>query len=110
MTIRNLLIAGLILSTSGAHAGWFGPSNYRECLLDEMKGKQTNLLPVVKGLCNERFPCAKPAESVLAREEAECAKWRNEEIKDPLYNPYMPHASDYCATAAKLACIGGNLD
>jgi len=55
--MRKLLIAALLLSTSGAKAGWFGPSNYRECVLNEMKGTAASMLPTVKGLCNERFPC-----------------------------------------------------
>jgi hypothetical protein len=55
--MRKLLIAALLLSTSGANAGWFGPSDYRECVLDEMKGRAASMLPTVKGLCNERFPC-----------------------------------------------------
>jgi hypothetical protein len=39
-----------------AHAGWFGPSNYDECLIDKMKGQTIYMLGVAQGACLKLFP------------------------------------------------------
>ena len=113
--MRKLLIAALLLSTSGANAGWFGPRNYRECVLNEMKGTAASMLPTVKGLCNKRFPCAEPTPG----EYAECNNVSNtaERITVPtgwgreseLTLRFTPR--DTCIDGVrKAACPGGNLD
>jgi len=65
--MRKLLIAALLLGTSGANAGWLGPSDYRECVLNEMKGTAMSMLSTVKGLCNNKFPCPEPTPSEYAK-------------------------------------------
>jgi hypothetical protein len=119
--MRRLLIAALLLSTSGAHAGWFGPSNYRECLLDEMKGRVASMLSTVKGLCNERFPCPEPTPS----EYYKCNNLPEREVRPaspvpPGWDPPSEVTSellrlsfpkgDCLFSIRKSACPGGNLD
>ncbi len=43
-----------------AHAGWFGPSNYQECLLEEMRGQSPYMLPSAAAVCNRKFPPPPP--------------------------------------------------
>jgi|HubBroStandDraft_6_1064221.scaffolds.fasta_scaffold207677_2 hypothetical protein len=107
--MRKLLIA-LLLHTSGANAGWFGPSDYRECVLAEMKGKPEYLLPTIRGLCNNKFPCAKPSSDELA----ECYTMTDtpKSIPDGYGGSItVITARDYCIDAAyKTAYVGGNRD
>lgn len=36
-------------------AGWFGPSTYNECVLDEMKGRPQYMMPTVEEDCKTKF-------------------------------------------------------
>jgi hypothetical protein len=91
--MRKLLIA-LLLHTSGANAGWFGPSDYRECVLAEMNGKPPYMLSTVRGLCNNRFPCPQPTPS----EYAVCDDMSDNQpyqVPTPGYiSPYLPTARE----------------
>ena len=40
-----------------ATAGWFGPSDYNECVLDEMKGQPAYMKSYAKNACRNKFPC-----------------------------------------------------
>lgn len=42
--------------TTTAQAGWFGPSNYQECVLDKMKGQPMYLLQTAEDACMKSFP------------------------------------------------------
>jgi hypothetical protein len=44
-------------TTTGAHAGWFGPSDYQECILDTMKGRPMYMMETAKHSCEQQFPC-----------------------------------------------------
>ncbi|MGD9670758.1 MAG: hypothetical protein AB7U75_17220 [Hyphomicrobiaceae bacterium] len=39
-----------------ANAGLFGPGNYEECVLENMKGQQQFMLETVRQACRKRFP------------------------------------------------------
>jgi hypothetical protein len=115
--MRKLLIAALLLSTSGANAGWFGPSDYRECVLNEMKGTAASMLSTVKGLCNERFPCPEPTPS----EYYKCNNLPEREVRPtsavpPGWDPPSEWTrlsfprGDCLFSIRKAACHGGNLD
>jgi len=61
-TLRSLLLLSLCFPTSlysscATYAGWFGPSNYKECILDKMKGQTTFMLPLVEEQCTVQFAC-----------------------------------------------------
>jgi hypothetical protein len=40
-----------------AHAGWWGPSNYYECLVEKMKGQPDIMAGTVAAACIEMFSC-----------------------------------------------------
>jgi hypothetical protein len=53
----------IFLCSGGAQAGWFGPSNFDECILDRIKGTQSDLAArAIMRACRQQFP-DKPAES-----------------------------------------------
>jgi hypothetical protein len=57
--MKNLLITTLLFlsSVSLSHAGLFGPSNYEECVLENVKTAQTNrAVSVVMRMCQDKFP------------------------------------------------------
>ena len=53
---------------SSSQAGWFGPSNYAECLLEKMKGQSLGMIEAAKAACKVEFPPPpeKPTEPVEA--------------------------------------------
>lgn len=52
-----LLVILLIAQNSVAMAGWFGPDNYWECLLDKMQQVQSDTIAEeVVGICKEQHP------------------------------------------------------
>ena len=52
--LLGALVAALVVTTS-AQAGWFGPSTYDECILDEMKGRPACMMETVKRDCTAKF-------------------------------------------------------
>jgi len=59
------LIAGILLTPSVCLAGWFGPSNYDECIFKNMKGVTSDRAATAIGeACRRQFPkpLVKPAE------------------------------------------------
>lgn len=57
MKPHALTICLLSLSINTSHAGWFGPDNYWECLLDNMREVQSDIIAeeVIKN-CKSTFP------------------------------------------------------
>jgi hypothetical protein len=49
-----LLFVAMIWAPS-VSAGWFGPDNYEDCLLQKMKGQSRLMYPTVARLCKKRF-------------------------------------------------------
>ena len=88
------MIAALLLSASDANAGWFGPSDYRECVLSEMKGTAIAMLSTVEGLCDKRFPCPKPTPSDFA----ECNVSHTAASEGMLFTP-----RDFCIDSVRVA-------
>ena len=41
-------------------AGWFGPDNYDECILEKMKDQPRNMMPYARDACEKKFPYEKP--------------------------------------------------
>jgi hypothetical protein len=55
-----VLICLLIIPCANkSYAGWFGPSNYDECVLEKMKGQKGYMLPTVRSACEKDFPYEK---------------------------------------------------
>ena len=44
-------------SSTSANGGWFGPSNYNECMVDKMKGQPWNMGQIVATACALQFVC-----------------------------------------------------
>ena len=44
LVIMFCSLARLGYANTSANAGWFGPSNYEECVLEKMKGQSPYLL------------------------------------------------------------------
>lgn len=63
MTIDRMVaiaVCGLVCvlySYKHAAAGWFGPSNYNECLIDKMKGQNALMMPRAAAECLTQFAC-----------------------------------------------------
>jgi hypothetical protein len=57
--IRSLFLIAVVFMQLclPAGAGWFGPSNYDECILDSMKGVTSNSAAIlIKEACRKKFP------------------------------------------------------
>jgi hypothetical protein len=50
-------LAYLGYANNSANAGWFGPSNYQECVLAEMKGRPGYMMSTAQKACEIKFPC-----------------------------------------------------
>lgn len=49
-----------------ASAGWFGPSNYDECVLESMKGVTSDVAArVIVRSCREKFPEKRPSDTAV---------------------------------------------
>ncbi len=55
--LQPLAFLGVLVQAECALAGWFGPSNYHECILSEMKGRSIYLMPEAEKVCDIKFPC-----------------------------------------------------
>lgn len=53
ITFCSLVCVGY--ANTRAHAGWFGPSTYHECILDEMKGRPEYMMGTVARDCTAKF-------------------------------------------------------
>ena len=61
---RNQILAVALFSLSclgysitSANAGWFGPSNYAECMIEKMKGQPFSMSEFVAETCTLQFAC-----------------------------------------------------
>jgi len=59
--VQKVLGFVMVLVSESTLAGWFGPSNYDECLLDNMKGVASNTAAVaIAQACRSKFPLPPP--------------------------------------------------
>jgi hypothetical protein len=61
---RNLIpaitfcsLACLAYANTSAKAGWFGPSDYNECVLQKMKGQSQYMFEIASTACFYQFAC-----------------------------------------------------
>ena len=67
----GLTMAGLTMAAfSGiCNAGWFGPSNYDECILENMKGiADKSAVFAIKQACGNKFPMPKKEKTETCRD------------------------------------------
>ncbi|WP_126445461.1 hypothetical protein [Sulfuricystis multivorans] len=66
--LNLLLLISLLSVPAASFAGWFGPSNYDECILESMKGVTSDVAArMVARSCREKFP-DKPKAQPRSRE------------------------------------------
>lgn len=57
--MKLLSIFLLLAFIRPTHAGWFGPNNYEDCILENMKGvSQLQVMWTIKNACRAKFPQA----------------------------------------------------
>ncbi len=54
-----LLYIFLMLLPFNVNAGWFGPDNYEECVLERMKGQDKAMIQIARKACEKKFPFEK---------------------------------------------------
>jgi hypothetical protein len=54
----------ILIANTATFAGIFGPANYEECLLDKMKGQNSNMIYTARTACQKAFP-DEPTENVI---------------------------------------------
>lgn len=55
--VRVFLVFLVAYSIGNSYAGWFGPSNYEECILDKMKDAKNNYAAAaIANACRKKFP------------------------------------------------------
>lgn len=74
----------ILLFPISSSAGWFGPSTFEECLLDNMKGVTSNDAALaIAFACRSQFPLPKPPPApLLTDEERERQKRDQAQEKD----------------------------
>ena len=74
--MRCGLVGLMVLLTGSAQAGWFGPSTYEECVLENMKGVSSNAAALaIADACRAKFPLP-PSPPPPPPSEEEKAKFR----------------------------------
>lgn len=93
IVMQKVLGFTLMLVSGATMAGWFGPSNYDECLLDNMKGVASNTAAVaIAQACRSKFPLPPPpppkpksAEELVKEKEQrdeDCRKHRQQQARE----------------------------
>lgn len=54
--IFGFFLSLLVVFPHCAIAGWFGPDNYEECMLDKMKGQDRSMRGIANNACLSMFP------------------------------------------------------
>lgn len=63
MAILSLFLV-LLVCPGVSFAGWFGPSNYDECVLESMKGVTSDLAArAIISSCRDKFPEKRPSDT-----------------------------------------------
>jgi hypothetical protein len=77
LTIAFCSLVCVGYANTRAHAGWFGPSTYDECILDEMKGRPQYMMETVKRDCTAKFCTEEPV--TVTEEQKVAAKKASDE-------------------------------
>ena len=73
--IISLILIALIYTPCESFGGWFGPSNFEECVLEKMKDQNKSLIGFARKACEKEFPYEK--EINLDQENIKIS-WNNE--------------------------------
>jgi hypothetical protein len=102
--LLGALVAALVVTTS-ALAGWFGPSTYDECILDEMKGRPAYMMETVKRDCTAKFCWNEP---LTYTEDQKAALTASVAAAKKASDECMSKAAalwGYDRTSAELGCL-----
>lgn len=55
-SMMAVLVVIFLFGASSVQAGWLGPSNFDECVLEKMKGQAPNMIGVARSACQLKFP------------------------------------------------------
>lgn len=90
--MKTSIFAALILISSTANAGWFGPDNYDDCILESIKPSMAKeAVFAVKNACRSKFPLLEKNNIPCTRKnlttiELEKLKLKSQNGKTELYN------------------------
>jgi len=80
--MRISLLVFVLVCPAAAHAGWFGPSNYQDCILENMKGVTDRTAAIaIEYACATKFPDTAPS------------VWR-ERVEEDQQQRNLPKATD----------------
>ena len=85
-----------------AHAGWFGPSTYDECVLDEMKGRPAYMMETVKRDCTAKFCTEVPV--TVTEEQKVAAKKASDTCQSESQGTYNPFCPSPFVSTTRLVC------
>lgn len=89
--LKIILVSILCFPVQGI-AGWFGPDNFDECMVEEMKGQSKAAYPHVYKVCREKFPIEKPKkEKIPFTAGALEFTWKYGALNDGLYGELKPY-------------------
>ena len=64
------LLGSLVLNSVSSNAGWFGPSDFDECILESMKGVTSDRAArIISRSCWRKYPKKKPTSRPLSYDE-----------------------------------------
>jgi hypothetical protein len=55
----SILYVAFAMFPLSAFAGWFGPDNYEDCVLEKMKGQNKAMISTARKACEKQFPYEK---------------------------------------------------
>ena len=101
---QSLLI--ILLLVTQAQAGWFGPSNYDECVLDGMKGVESDLAAkVIVAACRRQFPLKQKESQQTPNDEVKMLKVSKIELHTKLSGTIYNGTGDWVVTEITIRAI-----
>lgn len=100
----NRIILIILLLPQVAIAGWFGPDDYDECVLEKMKGQSEEMLWTARSVCEKQFPYEKELHSYKDNIEIELSSMGSDLILSIRENHGDYIITRYTAQFSKKSC------
>ncbi|MBM9515049.1 hypothetical protein [Desulfogranum marinum] len=106
--MKRLFLAWSILFLAPyVHAGWFGPKNYEECILKNMKGASSNAAAYnIRAACYKKFPVKTDVPLDFSSVSMTITNLNNGEFTISIFNK----SYDYCLTSIEVYPVTKSLD